>query len=61
MTKSEARRKLIWSSGGGAALLLILSCGGVALLAKGLYPVDLPAVRNPDFIDTIFDNRGAIE
>jgi len=36
----------------------ILSCLGVALLAKGLYPVDLPSVKNPDFVDTIFDNRG---
>lgn len=42
-------------------MLLILSCVvGVAVLAKGLYPVDLPSVKNPDFVDTTFDNRGVI-
>jgi hypothetical protein len=30
------------------------------LLAKGLYPVDLPAVKDPDFIDTTFDNRAVL-
>ncbi len=40
--------------------MLILSCVAVALLAKGLYPVDLPSVKNPDFIDAIFDNRGVL-
>jgi len=59
MSNSEARPKPIWSSGGGAALLL-LSCVGVALLAKGLYPVDLPAVRNPDFVDIVFRNRAVL-
>jgi hypothetical protein len=33
---------------------------GVALLAKGLYPVDLPSAKNPDFIDTAFDNRAVL-
>lgn len=33
---------------------------GVALLAKGLYPVDLPAVRNPDFVDIVFHNRAVL-
>jgi hypothetical protein len=33
---------------------------GLALLAKGLYPVDLPSARNPDFIDTVFDNRAVL-
>jgi hypothetical protein len=30
------------------------------LLAKGLYPADLPSVEDPDFIDTIFDNRAVL-
>jgi len=30
------------------------------LLAKGLYPVDLPSAKDPDFIDTIFDNRAVL-
>ena len=33
---------------------------GLALLAKGLYPVDLPSAKNPDFIDTAFDNRAVL-
>ena len=33
---------------------------GIALLAKGLYPTDLPASRSPDFVDNIFDNRGVL-
>lgn len=33
---------------------------GVALLAKGLYPTDLPVTRNPDFVDNVFDNRGVV-
>ena len=33
---------------------------GLVLLAKGLYPVDLPAAKDPDFIDTIFDNRAVL-
>jgi hypothetical protein len=59
MSNSEARRKPIWW-GGAAGLFLILSCVGVALLAKGLYPVDLPAVRNPDFVDIVFHNRAVL-
>jgi len=31
-----------------------------ALLAKGLYPTDLPPSRNPDFVDNVFDNRGVL-
>lgn len=61
MNKSMAKQNPRWSRGGGAAALLILSCAvGVVLLAKGLYPVDLPTVKNPDFIDTIFDNRAVL-
>lgn len=33
---------------------------GLVLLAKGLYPVDLPSAKDPDFIDTIFDNRAVL-
>ncbi|HSS42440.1 MAG TPA: hypothetical protein VLK37_07795 [Solirubrobacterales bacterium] len=33
---------------------------GTALLVKGLYPVDLPSAKNPDFIDTAFDNRAVL-
>jgi hypothetical protein len=32
----------------------------MALLIKGLYPVDLPSPQNPDFIDTTFDNRAVL-
>jgi hypothetical protein len=52
--------------GGGtrrsALLLLSLLTGavGLALLAKGLYPVDLPPTRDLDFIDAIFHNRAVL-
>jgi len=43
------------------ALLLILALAvGVILLIKGLYPTDLPATKNPDFIDNVFDNRAVV-
>lgn len=43
------------------ALAVALVCvAGVALLAKGLYPVQLPPTANPDFIDNVFDNRAVI-
>jgi hypothetical protein len=49
------------SAGTAVGLLLLAICVlGVALLAKGLYPVNLPPSPNPDFIDTIFDNRAVI-
>jgi hypothetical protein len=41
-------------------LLLPICIVGVVLLAKGLYPVDLPLTKDPDFIDTVFDNRGVL-
>jgi len=61
MNHALANQKPNWRSRGAAALLLTLSCGvAVALLAKGLYPVDLPSTRNPDVIDTAFDNRAVL-
>ncbi|HWT90452.1 MAG TPA: hypothetical protein VN179_05000 [Solirubrobacterales bacterium] len=43
----------------GAALLVVAAVA-IALLVKGLYPADLPASRDPDFVDTVFDNRGVV-
>jgi hypothetical protein len=61
MDEFEARQNPIWSRSGAAVVLLVLGCVvGVALIANGLYPVDLPSAKNPDFIDTIFDNRGVL-
>lgn len=61
MSRSEARQNSIWSGSPAPVLLLILSClVGVTLLAKGLYPADLPQVRNLNFIDTAFDNRAVL-
>jgi hypothetical protein len=42
------------------ALLLLAGIAGVTLLAKGLYPVNLPPMKDPDFIDTVFDNRAVV-
>jgi len=33
---------------------------GSALLVKGLYPVDLPRSRDPDFLDSVFANRAVL-
>jgi hypothetical protein len=60
MSNGEVGRKSIWLSKGAAISALILSAVGAVLLAKGLYPVDLPSVKNPDFIDTVFDNRAVL-
>jgi hypothetical protein len=39
----------------------VIACAiAILLLAKGLYPADLPASRNPDFLDNVFDNRGVL-
>lgn len=46
-------------TGAGVGLLVVAAIA-VALLLKGLYPADLPASRNPDFVDNIFDNRGVL-
>lgn len=43
-----------------AVLLLLAAPVGIALLAIGLFPADLPDNGNPSFIDTIFDNKGVI-
>jgi hypothetical protein len=43
----------------GAGTLLLIGIV-ILLLAKGLYPADLPKSRNPDFIDNVFDNRGVL-
>lgn len=43
-----------------AALLIISIPVGLVFLAIGLFPADLPPNHNPNFIDTIFDNRGVI-
>lgn len=61
MNSSETRQDSIWSGSPATVLLLILTCMvGVGLLAKGLYPVDLPPVKDPNFIDTAFDNRAVL-
>jgi hypothetical protein len=57
----KAAKARPWTSSSALFLLLIPVCiVGVALLAKGLYPVDLPSTKNPDFIDTVFDNRAVL-
>lgn len=43
-----------------AAGLLVVATIGTALLVKGLYPANLPASRNPDFVDNVFDNRAVL-
>jgi hypothetical protein len=39
---------------------LLFAAVVILLLAKGLYPADLPRSRNPDFVDNVFDNRGVL-
>jgi hypothetical protein len=46
--------------GVGIGIALFVSALALMLLVKGLYPADLPSGRNPDFVDTIFDNRGVV-
>lgn len=43
-----------------AVMGIAVCAAGMALLAKGLYPVDLPLAQDPDFIDNVFDNRGVV-
>jgi len=44
----------------GSILSLATGVVVVALLAKDLYPTELPVSQDPDFIDNIFDNRGVL-
>ena len=61
MGPAEARQRPTYLGGSALALLpLMAGIAGVALLAKGLYPVNLPSTRDPDFIDAVFDNRGVL-
>jgi hypothetical protein len=54
----ESERAAREGLAGACGLLLI---GVVILLvAKGLYPADLPESRHPDFVDNVFDNRGVL-
>jgi hypothetical protein len=46
-----------WLAGAGGLLLIGVV---ILLIAKGLYPTDLPESRNPDFVDNVFDNRGVL-
>jgi len=43
-----------------ASALLVAATLGVALVAIGMFPADLPRRASPTFVDTIFDNRGVI-
>lgn len=43
-----------------AVLLIFAIPVGLVFLAIGMFPADLPANSNPNFIDTIFDNKGVI-
>jgi hypothetical protein len=40
--------------------LFVIAAIGVVLLARGLYPVDLPESRDPNFVDNVFDNRAVL-
>lgn len=40
----------------GRVASLAVALVAIALLAKGLYPADLPTSQNPGFVDNIFDN-----
>jgi len=44
----------------GKVGVVVAMAVAIALLAKGLYPADLPSNPNPDFVDNIFDNRGVL-
>lgn len=55
MKRGRHRRRRVFAAGS-----LLLGVILVLLLAKGLYPTDLPQSRNPDFVDNVFDNRGVL-
>jgi hypothetical protein len=61
VSELKATKTRTWPGSTTLFLLLLPICiVGVVLLAKGLYPVDLPAMKDPNFIDTAFDNRGVL-
>lgn len=60
MSELRAPKTQTWSGSTALFLPLPICIVGLALLAKGLYPADLPSVKNPDFIDTAFDNRAVL-
>jgi hypothetical protein len=64
MGESAVAQSRLGGSGRPATALATLGVAvcaiGIALLVKGLYPVDLPLTDDPDFIDNVFDNRGVI-
>lgn len=55
MERARGGRRTVAGAGG-----LVVAAIAILLLAKGLYPTDLPESRDPDFIDNIFDNRGVL-
>jgi hypothetical protein len=61
VSELKATETRTWPGSTGLFLLLLAICiAGVVLLAKGLYPVNLPPMKDPDFIDTVFDNRAVV-
>jgi hypothetical protein len=60
MSELRATETRSWLSRTAPFLLLPVCIVGLALLAKGLYSIDLPSAKDPDFIDTIFDNRAVL-
>jgi hypothetical protein len=44
----------------GGRGLVVVAAIGIVLLARGLYPADLPKSQNPDFVDNVFDNRAVL-
>jgi hypothetical protein len=53
-------RPWVMKRGVAGACFLLFGAIAILLLAKGLYPDDLPRSRNPDFVDNVFDNRGVL-
>jgi hypothetical protein len=44
----------------GKVAVLAVAVAAIVVLAKGLYPADLPSSPRPDFVDNVFDNRGVL-
>ena len=55
MRRSRGAGRVIISLG-----LIVVCAIALVLVVKGLYPVDLPESRSPDFVDNVFDNRGVL-